>query len=72
MYGQEFCYDLASLLASKGIKPEWESRYKHLISGKLRMTIALPVDIEGERSDDESNGGEIEEDEKYDASELDD
>ena len=36
------------------------------------MTVALPVDIEGERSDDESNGGEIEEDEKYDASELDD
>ena len=59
-------------LQAKVIKPEWESRYKYLISGKLRTTVVLPVDIEGERSDDESNGGEIEEDEKYDAFELDD
>ena len=53
---ESFAMAWLPFLQAKGIKPEWESRYKHLISGKLRMTIALPVDIEGERSDDESNG----------------
>ena len=69
---ESFAMAWLPFLPAKGIKPEWESRYKHLISGKLRTTVALPVDIEGERSDDESNGGKIEEDEKYDAFELDD
>ena len=57
-------------LQAEGIIPEWESRYKHLVSGKLRTAVAL--DVEGERSEDESNGGQIEQEEKYDAFELDD
>ena len=57
-------------LQSEGIKPEWEHRYKRLVSGKFRTTVAL--DMEKEPSEDGSYGGEIEEQEKYDAFELDD
>jgi len=58
-------------LKSEGIKPEWEHRYNQLVSGgKSQSTTAL--DIEKETSEDESYGGEIEDEEKYDAFELDD
>ena len=57
-------------LQSKGIKPEWEDRYKHLISGKARSTVLL--DTEKEMSEEGSEGEEIEDEEKYDTFELDD
>ena len=66
---ESFAMAWLPFLQEKGIKPEWESRYKHLVSGKLRTTVALDI---GEKSEDESDGGAIEEEEKYDAFELDD
>jgi hypothetical protein len=57
-------------LQSEGIKPEWEQRYRHLVStGKSRSTGAL--DIEEETSEDGEEIGD-EGEEKYDAFELDD
>jgi len=67
---ERFAMDWLPFLQSEGIKPEWEDRYKRLISGEFRSTIAL--DVEKEMSEDGSYEGEIEEGEKYDAFELDD
>ena len=57
-------------LQSEGIKSEWEERYKRLVFGELRSTVAL--DMEKETSEDGSYGGEFEEGEKYDTFELED
>lgn len=57
-------------LQSEGIKPEWEHRYKQLVSGKSRSTVAL--EMEKDPSEDGSYEGEVEEQEKYDTFELDD
>jgi hypothetical protein len=67
---ERFAMDWLPFLQSEGIKPEWEDRYKRLISGEFRSTIAL--DVEKEMSEDGNYEGEIEEGEKYDAFELDD
>ena len=65
---ESFAMAWLPFLQSEGIKPEWEQRYKHLVSGKFRSTASL--DLEKEASEDGSEVGEIEE--KYDAFELDD
>ena len=68
---QSFAMAWLPFLQSEGIKPEWEHRYNQLVSGgKSQSTTAM--DIEKEMSEDESYGGEIEKQEKYDAFELDD
>ena len=67
---ESFAMAWLPFLQSEGIQPEWEYRYKWLVSGKNRSSTAL--DKEKEPSEDGSDGGEIEEQEKYDAFELDD
>ena len=67
---ESFALAWLPFLQSKGIKPEWEDRYKRLVSGGIRSTEAL--DIEKEASEDGNYVGEIEEGERYDAFELDD
>jgi hypothetical protein len=67
---ESFAMAWLPFLQSEGIKPEWEHRYKRLVSGgKSQSTTAL--DKEKEMSEDESYGGEIEQ-EKFDAFELED
>ena len=66
---ESFAMAWLPFLQENGIKPEWEGRYKHLVSGKLRTTVALDI---GEKSEEESDGGAIEEEVKYDAFDLDD
>lgn len=56
-------------LQLEGIKPEWENRYNQSVSGGKSWSTS-PLDIE-ETSEDESYGGNFEE-EKYDAFEVDD
>ena len=69
---ESFALAWLPFLQLEGIKPEWEHRYNHLVSrGKSCSTAAL--DLEKEISEDESYGGEIEEEgNKYDAFDLDD
>lgn len=56
-------------LQSEGITPEWEHRYNQSVSGgKSRSTSVLDI----EASEDESYGGNFEEEGNYDAFELDD
>ena len=67
---ESFAMAWLPFLQSEGIKSEWEHRYNQLVSGgKSRSTSALDIE---ETSEDESYGGEIEKEEKYDAFELDD
>jgi hypothetical protein len=67
---ESFAMAWLPFLQSEGIKPEWEHRYNQLVSGgKSQSTAALDIE---EISEDESNGGDIVEVEKYDAFELDD
>jgi hypothetical protein len=68
---ESFAMAWLPFLRSEGIKPEWEHRYNHLfLGGKSRST----ADLEGEEetSGDESYGGEIDEEERYDPFDLDD
>lgn len=67
---ESFAMAWLPLLRSEDIKPEWEHRYEHLVSGEFRSSAAL--DKEKEPSEDESDGGEIEEEKLYDAFELED
>jgi hypothetical protein len=67
---ESFAIAWLPFLQSEGIKPEWKDRYKQFISGKMIATVLL--DMEKEMSEDGSYGGEIEEEEKHDAFELDD
>jgi hypothetical protein len=62
---ESFAMAWLPFLRSEGITPEWEHRYSQSQS-------AAALDIEKETSEDESYGGEIEKQEKYDAFELDD
>ena len=67
---KEFAMAWLPFLRSEGIKPEWEDRYRQLISGKKSSTTWA---MEKETSDEENLEGEIEEEEgRYDAFELDD
>ena len=67
---ESFAMAWLPFMQSEGIKPDWEDRYKQLVSGKFRTTVAW--DMEKEPSEDGSYGGEIEKQEKFDAFELDD
>ena len=69
---ESFAIAWLPFLQSMGIKPKWEDvdRYKHLISGKVRSTVLL--DTEKEMSEEGSEGGEIEKEERYDTFYLDD
>jgi hypothetical protein len=69
---ESFAIAWLPFLQSVGLKPDWEDRYNRLVSGgKSRSTAPSNTESEKETSEDESNGGEIEE-EVYDAFELDD
>ena len=67
---ESFAMAWLPFLQLEGIKPEWEDKYKWLVSGKFRPTVAW--DMEKELSEDGSYRGETKEQEKYDAFELDD
>ena len=67
---ESFAMAWLPFLQSEGIKPEWEDRYKHLISGKFGSTVTS--DMEKETSEDGNYGGDINEEEKIDTFELDD
>jgi hypothetical protein len=67
---ESFAMAWLPFLQSEGIKPDWEDRYKRLVSGKFRSTEAS--DMEKETSEDGSYGGETDEEEKHDTFELDD
>jgi hypothetical protein len=67
---ESFAIAWLPFLQSEGIKPDWENKYKRLVSGGKSRSTA-PSNIEEEMSEDGSYGGEIEE-EVYDAFELDD
>ena len=63
---------VVEFLQSEGIKSEWENRYNRLVSeGKFQSTT-VALDIEKETSEDESAEEDSEEQEKYDAFDLDD
>jgi hypothetical protein len=67
---ESFAMAWLPFLQSKGIKPEWEDRYSRLVTGKFRSIEGS--DLVKEASEDGSDGGEIDREEKYDTFELDD
>ena len=67
---ESFAITWLPFLQSEGINPDWEHRYHWLVSGGKSRSTA-PSNVEKEMSEDESYGGEIEE-EVYDTFDLDD
>ena len=59
-------------LQSEGIKSEWENRYNRLVFEQKFQSTTVALDIEKETSEDESAEEDSEEQEKYDAFDLDD
>jgi hypothetical protein len=66
---ESFAIAWLPFLKSVGIKADWEHRYERLVSGEFGSSAAS--DKEEEPSEDGGDEGEIEEQKKYDAFELD-